>query len=161
MLALLVILSSFVIFGAFLWVGATYLVPAEGSPVEPAAAPSEAPPRLSIPCESDGNRVFVRPEDVAFVRADGHYTQVYTDHDRYFCVWPITEASKRLVSAGFLKSHRSYLINPDKVARFERGKDKGRCTFRAAGLPPAPVSRSHVKTVQALLAGQDGAVHAS
>ena len=87
-LALLVILSSFVIFGAFLWVGATYLVPAEGPPVEPGAAPSEAPPRLSIPCESDGNKVFVRAEDVAFVRADGHYTQVYTDNDRYFCVWP-------------------------------------------------------------------------
>ena len=161
-LALLVILSSFVIFGAFLWVGATYLDPAEDKPGDgeiPTTAPETAP-RLSIPCESDGNRVFVRAEDVAFVRADGHYTQVYTDSDRYFCVWPITEASKRLVSIGFLKSHRSYLINPDKVVRFERGKDKGRCMFQAEGLPPAPVSRSNVKMVQALLAGQNGAVHA-
>lgn len=161
-LALLVIFSSFVIFGAFLWVGATYLVPIEDAPgivTTPVPQP-ETPPRLSIPCESDGNKVFIRAEDVAFVRADGHYTQVYTDHDRYFCVWPITEASKRLVSAGFLKSHRSYLINPDKVARFERGKDKGRCMFQAEGLPPAPVSRSNVKEVQAFLAAQGGAVRA-
>lgn len=163
-MAIGVILSSFVIFGAFLWVGAAYLVPSERvAEIKAEASPTLEPgaePRLSIPCESDGNRVFVRPGDVAFVRADGHYTQVYTDRGRYFCVWPITEASKRLVSAGFLKVHRSYLINPDKVARFERTKDNGRCMFTADGLPPAPVSRSNLKEVQAFLAPLIGAVRA-
>ena len=151
-MAIGVILSSFVIFGAFLWVGVTYLVPRKAAEDGVPAAPTEAAgPAIRIPCERDGGKVFVLADDVAFVRADGHYTQVYLDGDRLFCAWPITEATKRLVSAGFVKAHRSYLVNLSKVARFEREKDKGRCTFGEAELPPVPVSRSHLKDLQAAL----------
>lgn len=170
-LALGVILSSFVIFGAFLWVGITYLLPgiappSEEQPDEPedtdvADVPEEAVVAFQIPCERDGGKVFVSPQDVAFVRADGHYTQVYTDKDRLFCVWPITVATKRLSPAGFLKTHRSYLINPSKVARFERSKDKGSCTFEGKDVPPAPVSRSQLRSIQDAMVAQGGATHAS
>lgn len=173
-LAIGVILSSFVIFGTFLWVSTTYLNPGDGAagpapavaPVRdgaPAAAPlpRAAASQVHIPCEREGARVFLAPGDVAFVRADGHYTQVYTEKDRLFCVWPINEATKRLLPSGFLQTHRSYLVNPGKVARFEQGKDKGRCTFRHAGLPPVPVSRSKLKDVAAGLAAQDGATGAA
>lgn len=160
-LALGVILSSFVIFGAFLWVGVTYLVPVSSPTTDALPSPDVAPQLatdpvsrpigLQIPCERDGGKVFVAPGDVALVRADGHYTQIYTLHDRMFCVWPITEASKRLLPVGFLQTHRSYLVNPAKVSQFERTKDKGRCLFGAAHLPPAPVSRSKLKEIQAAL----------
>ncbi|PTX54473.1 NO-binding membrane sensor protein with MHYT domain [Litoreibacter ponti] len=166
-LALGVILSSFVLFGTFLWVSVTYLV------ADPVAADAEGAPApdprtgaplqlsgLQIPCERDGARIFISPADVALVRADGHYTQVYTEQDRLFCVWPITEAAKRLVSTGFLQTHRSYLVNPGKVARFERQKDKGRCVFASDALPPAPVSRSKLKMIQDALSAQPGAIHA-
>ena len=187
-LALGVIFFSFVIFGACLWVSVTYLVaPDLGEPdfveadlVEPdlvesgpaqahaRAAPkptdarhTEHPPSdLSIPCESEGSKLFVRARDILFVRADGHYTQIYTANDRLFCVWPITVASKRLLPLGFLQTHRSYLVNPARVSRFERTKDKGRCLFEGADLPPAPVSRAKLKTVQEALAAHDGAVGA-
>ena len=156
-MAIGVILSSFVIFGAFLWVGSTYLMP---PPAQPETAHSAAvavtaetvdphPHDTRIPCERDGGKVFIPAADVAFVRADGHYTQVYTDTERHFCVWPITEATKRLSQDGFLKVHRSYIVNPSKVSRFERAKDKGRCTFAPDALPPVPVSRSHLKDAQA------------
>lgn len=154
-LAIGVILSSFVIFGAFLWVGSTFLIPAqvEGSQPEPSVPP--AAPKADavgrIPCEREGAKVFIAPADVMFVRADGHYTQVYAGSDCYFCSWPITEATKRLVSAGFIKVHRSYLVNPLKVARFERGKDKGRIRFDGKSVPPVPVSRSHLKDAQEIL----------
>ncbi|MCK0119544.1 LytTR family transcriptional regulator DNA-binding domain-containing protein [Loktanella sp. F6476L] len=154
-LALGVIVSSFVIFGGFLWVSTTYLVAspvAEGiNPVDDADI--QTPVGLQIPCERDGGKIFVAPSDVVFVRADGHYTQIYTEQDRLFCVWPITEATKRLLPAGFIQTHRSYLVNPSKVARFERSKDKGRCLFDTDTIPPAPVSRSKLKATQdALLA---------
>lgn len=152
-----VILSSFVIFGAFLWVGTTYLMPvaapipqgdtADPEPVSDIPLP-EQPATLRIPCERDGGKVFVAAPDVVFVRADGHYTQVYTLTEKYFCVWPITEAVKRLEPTGFLRVHRSYIVNPGKVARFERTKDKGQCTFGEADLPPVPVSRSNLKAAQ-------------
>jgi NO-binding membrane sensor protein with MHYT domain len=162
-LALGVILSSFVIFGAFLWVGITYLVPPAApvatTPTTPKTRPVNA--GLQIPCERDGGKVFVSPRDVIMLRADGHYSQIYTQNGRLFCVWPITEATKRLLPVGFLQTHRSYLVNPAKVSRFERSKDKGHCIFEAADLPPAPVSRSKLKEIQDALLAQGGAVGAT
>lgn len=162
-LALGVVFSSFVIFGAFLWVGITYLVPTslepDPQPVEAAPRPTEA--GLQIPCEREGRKIFVSPGDVMMLRADGHYTQIYTKEDRLFCVWPITEATKRLVPLGFLQTHRSYLVNPSKVSRFEKSKDKGRCLFDSDDLPPAPVSRSKLKEIQDALIAQTGAVGAT
>ena len=73
----------------------------------------------------------------------------------------MTEASKRLVPKGFLQTHRSYVVNPAHVARFERTKDKGRCIISGEGLPPAPVSRAKLKSIQDALSAQVGAVHAS
>ncbi|MEL6618052.1 MAG: MHYT domain-containing protein [Pseudomonadota bacterium] len=158
-LALGVIFFSFVIFGACLWVGVTYLVAQPPAVVPDSATPPPAA-ELQIPCERDGVKVFIRPGDVMFVRADGHYTQIYTEDERLFCVWPITEATKRLVPHGLLQTHRSYLVNPGHVARFERTKDKGRCVFDNPDLPPAPVSRSKLKPVQDALAAQPGASRA-
>jgi hypothetical protein len=163
-LALGVIFFSFVIFGTCLWVSVTYLIVAPAA--QPAAAREE--PRsepenvagLQIPCERDGSKVFIRSDDVLFVRADGHYTQIYTADEHLFCAWPITEATKRLVTVGFMQTHRSYLVNPDRVVRFERTKDKGRCIFEGADLPPAPVSRSKLKVIQDALASQVSAVRA-
>lgn len=152
-MALGVIVSSFVIFAAFLWVSTTYLNPIDATEEsESANAPNpEHATQLRIPCERDGGKVFIAADDVAFVRADGHYTQVYTTTDRHFCVWPITEATKRLLPAGFMKVHRSYIVNPAKVLGFERNKDKGKILFGGSDTPPAPVSRSHLKDVQAAL----------
>jgi NO-binding membrane sensor protein with MHYT domain len=168
-LALGVIFSSFVLFGTFLWVSTTYLVAspsnveADDSSVHASGQQSVAETYmgLQVPCEKDGTRVFIAARDVFMVRADGHYTQVYTAHDRLFCVWPITEASKRLVEAGFLQTHRSYLVNPSKVARFQKVKDKAQCLFEVSDLPPAPVSRSKLKLTQDALGSRPNAVRAS
>lgn len=160
-LALGVVFFSFVIFGACLWVSVTYLVaPSDKVTGTPPAPVPQAKPDLHVPCESDGRKIFVPSRDVLFVRADGHYTQVYTENERLFCAWPITAASKRLLPAGFLQTHRSYLVNPGRVSRFERDKDKGRCLFEGIDLPPAPVSRSKLKVIQAALASQAGATRA-
>lgn len=163
-MAIGVILSSFVLLGAFLWVGSTFLMPEQTAALAPAVdidtsahqpTPSPMQPAivpqgeiLRIHCEQDGRKILLPADEIAFVRADGHYTQVYTDQERFFCVIPIAEATKRLTAVGFIKIHRSYVVNPDKVTRFERTKDKGRCSFEASCLPDVPVSRSHLKDAQ-------------
>jgi len=174
-LALGVVMSSFVIFGIFLWASITYLVPTQ--PIHAAATPAtgaleavsvndaqmavsvtDAQMAVKIPCERNGARVFTSSTDVRLLRADGRYTQIYTKDDRLFCVWPITEATKRLLPSGFLQTHRSYLVNPRHVKRFERSKDKGRCFFDATDLPPAPVSRSKLKETRDALDVIAGAI---
>ncbi|MEP2890559.1 MHYT domain-containing protein [Tateyamaria sp.] len=163
-LALGVIFFSFVIFGACLWVSVTYLVTPRTAKNSAIKAPEKShhipTTDVQVPCERDGTKVFVRSSDVLFVRADGHYTQVYTQDERLFCAWPVTEASKRLLPSGFLQTHRSYLVNPGRIARFERTKDKGRCIFDGTDMPPAPVSRSKLKAIQDALAAQASALRA-
>ena len=150
------------IFGACLWVSVTYLIPPDQIEIERAKLDKTETfvGGLQIPCERDGAKIFLRSEDVSFLRADGHYTQVYTEKERLFCAWPVTEAKKRLLPIGFLQTHRSYLVNPAHVSRFERRKDKGRCIFGGADLPWVPVSRSNLKVVQNALASQPSAVRA-
>jgi len=162
-LALGVIFFSFVIFGACLWVGVTYLPRPmqEARQSEDKDDPDLAPRPLQVPCEREGGKVFVSSMDVVFVRADAHYTQVYTQDERLFCAWSVTEATKRLVPLGFLQTHRSYLVNPDHVVRFERTKDSGKCVFEGPETPSVPVSRSKLKAIQVALASQVGAVRAT
>ena len=162
-LALVVIFTSFVISGAFLWVGITYLEPRPTQKLTPIDEidPNAGAPKLQIPCERDGLRVYVSPSEVMMLRADGHYTQIYTQAGRMFCVWPITEATKKLLPHGFLQTHRSYLVNPMKVLRFERSKYKGHCVFSSSNLLSAPVSRSKLRETQDALSATLGAVGAS
>ncbi len=156
-LAIGVIISSFVIFGGFLWMGVTFFIPPIPlthdlvvDAAEPAADPVSrpAPVALRIPCQQNGVTHLIDPAQVAFVRAEGHYTNVYTKSGQHFCVWPITEAVKRLAEAGFIRTHRSYLVNPVKVDHFERNKDNGVCHFAESCMPPVPVSRSNLKVVR-------------
>ena len=65
-----------------------------------------------------------------------------------------------LVRMLILQTHRSYLVNSNKVLRFERAKDKGRCVFQKPDLPPAPVSRSKLKSIQDVLCPERGAIGA-
>ncbi|MBU2993023.1 MHYT domain-containing protein [Octadecabacter sp. 1_MG-2023] len=160
-LAMGVILSSFVIFGAFLWMGVTFFAPTAGTPAPPPLAVQQpkttepvfnpAPATVRIPCDHNGVTKLIASEQVAFVQAEGHYTNVFTADAKQFCGWPITEAITRLEAAGFIRTHRSYLVNPAMVNDFERLKDTGVCRFASPQLPSVPVSRSHLKGVRDVL----------
>ncbi|WP_299859623.1 MHYT domain-containing protein [uncultured Roseobacter sp.] len=156
-LAIGVVLSSFVLCGAFLLTGVTVLAPPAGSrqasarpkstpEPETATSAGNAPPQ--IPYEQEGRTLFVSTEAVAAIRAEGHYTHLYTATDKLFCVWSITEATKRLAQGPLIKVHRSYLVNPAFVTGFERLKDNGVCHFDVTHLKKVPVSRSRLRDVR-------------
>ena len=203
-LAMVVTLAAFVICGAFLLTGVTFLPsgggasadevrtappmePAtlppvmapqpslaasagssEGAPARPAAppapgpdpdaaatpelvrppAPRQAPPSL-IPYEKDGRTIFVERSQVAALRAEGHYTILYVGGQELFCPWSISEAEARLADPGFVRAHRSFLINVSHVTGFERHKDNGICFFeKTVSLGKVTVSRSRLPAVR-------------
>ncbi|SNR51847.1 MHYT domain-containing protein [Puniceibacterium sediminis] len=166
-MAIGVVLSSFVLCGAFLLTGVTFLAPTESgrqSPEEagtetqpevlppPESAAPEVPTPRQIPYEQNGRTRFLSAAAVGAIRAEGHYTCLYTRDAKLFCAWSITEAESRLKGGSFIRAHRSYLINPAHVTRFERLKDSGIVYFDS--FPPlekAPVSRSKLKPVRAAL----------
>ena len=163
-LAVIVVLSSFIILCLFLWVSATFLSPHVLKPkqIDDEKVLGEGTKVLPqhIPCERDGLKVFITLRDVLAIRADGHYSQVYTEKEKYFCVWPITEVNRRLESFGFIKVHRSYIVNTARVDRFERLKDKGYCVFGTPLAPRIPVSRSKLKAAQAAIISTPGVIGA-
>ncbi len=159
-LAIGVVLSSFALCGAFLLSTATFL-PSDAS-ISDEAEPSKTPDvgaeplptsmtMKQIPYELEGKTRFVDAGSVAAIRAEGHYTYIYTEQGHFFCAWSIAEAEKRLAKSNFIKTHRSYLINPALVTGFERLKDTGVCYFGFTDLAKVPVSRTQLKTVREAL----------
>lgn len=102
-------------------------------------------PVVKIPFEEHKRVLFVPSQEVAAIRADGHYTKLYSVAGVKFCPWSITEAEKRLGNCGFYRSHRSYLINVQAVCGFEKNRDAGICRFEGyVQLSTVPVSRARV-----------------
>ena len=154
-MAIGVTLSAFAISGSFLLSGVSFILPAATPPIE---EPSEtAPPApdaqrpVNVPYEKDGRTQFVEQAQIVALRAEGHYSIVYSASEKLFCPWSISEAETRLAD-GFLRTHRSYLVNPSFVTGFERSKDNGACFFDGVtSLTKVPVSRSRLADVRAAL----------
>ncbi len=153
-LAMGVTIAAFLICSAFLLTGISFIGPEEETGKRPAAAPEDSGPQIStaivgIPYEREGQTFFADQTSVAALRAEGHYTVLYLGPEKQFCPWSISEAEARLKPHGFLRCHRSYLINPRFVSSFERTKDKGQCFFdEVPALPKVPVSRSRLTLVR-------------
>ncbi|MFK7889794.1 MAG: MHYT domain-containing protein [Granulosicoccus sp.] len=110
-----------------------------------ASAADKPEPEIRIPYERNKKVQFVTSADVGAIRADGRYTHLYTQSDVLFCPWSITEAEKRLVGLPFYRTHRSYLVNLDNMASYEKRKESGVCKFLGyEKLTKVPVSRTRV-----------------
>ena len=156
-LAILVMLAAFAICAAFLLTAITFLPGPEVEPATPPQPPEPEPVRkpdastLRIPHEREGRTLFIDPATVSAVRAEGHYTLIIRGTESLFCPWSITEAEERLHPVGFLRVHRSYLLNPARVSKFERQKDTALCIVDGDSGPRIPVSRSRLSEVRAAL----------
>ena len=184
-LAILVMLSAFVICGTFLLTSANFIFAKQPATVAATAvgvvhvaeAPARAqvqteaqaaeeddeaplPERLPIaativerlPYERDKRTHFIEADQVAAIRAEGHYSILYTRDDKLFCPLSISTVEKRLRRGGFVRTHRSYLVNKNRVAAFERQKDNGICLFEGVqSLKAAPVSRGYIPQVRSAL----------
>lgn len=159
-IALLLMLTLFVISGAFLLAGASFVAPraVPAAVAEPAPSPAPPPPRDSrpdpaprLPYERDGRTYLVPVEGVFALRAEGHYTRAYLESGPVFCPWSITEAEARLPE-GFMRVHRSWLVNLSRVTAYERARDHGYCVFAGlAGLDRVPVARTRISALREAL----------
>ena len=174
-LAMIVTLAAFVISAAFLLTGVTFSnsrtteptgmpEPLPAHVLQPASARPEPvtpdppmpdvsllvpPVPLRLPYEREGRTLFIEAARLAAVEAEGHYTLLHNGAERLFCPWPITEAEARLAGTGFLRVHRSFLVNPRLVTGFERRKDGGYCL--TGNGPRVPVARSRLHEVRKAL----------
>ncbi len=104
---------------------------------------------LRLPLEDEDRRMLVRINEIYMVHANGHVVlATLNDRDLRFR-GSLAECAARLDPLGFLRVHRSYLVNPDHVVEIEpffggtyvlRLDDKRRSE--------APVSRGYMPTVR-------------
>jgi NO-binding membrane sensor protein with MHYT domain len=181
-LALLVALAAFVICGLFILValpdsakamakdaplpvganGSTLAADVDGDPAPAShhhaggsgqAASADQPVR--IPYERDSGLRFMEADDIAAIRAEGHYTQLINKTGELFCPWSISRVATTLDQPSFIRTHRSYLVNIRHVSGFKQQGDKAVCVIDDAGADGGgtsiPVSRSRVASVREAL----------
>ncbi len=114
-------------------------------------APGDAaPPAASrIPLEVDERTLLVRIGDIRFVQANGHVVTASTAERELRFRGSLAECAARLEPHGFLRVHRSYLVNPKHVVEitpFFSGTYTLRVDDRAQS--EVPVSRGFMPVVR-------------
>ncbi|WP_419904482.1 MHYT domain-containing protein [Kiloniella sp.] len=176
-LALVVVLSSFVLSGLFLLMAVPGdakgdIKKADGQDVtqqniEETLANTEAlnnttvhetkgtDTEIKIPYEQNKIQRLLSAEDIHVVKADGHYTQINDGGEDLFCPWSISRLEKQLNPDDFVRTHRSFIVNKSQITGFRRDGDKAFCIVgNGAGNSNGteiPVSRSRITELRKLL----------
>lgn len=75
------------------------------------------PDRISV---KDGSRIHIIPvEDILYLQASGDYVTVFTFDGQYVKEQTMKYFETHLSPAGFIRIHRSYLINANHILRVE------------------------------------------
>ncbi|WP_264844830.1 LytR/AlgR family response regulator transcription factor [Caldinitratiruptor microaerophilus] len=86
---------------------------------EPGArAPSDAPASRTpprIPVEKAGKTLLVHPSEIAFIYAQEEQVYVKLHSERLPCRFTLRQLDARLAPYGFLRVHRRFLVNLEKV----------------------------------------------
>lgn len=77
----------------------------------------QSPDRLPIPSK-DGVQ-FVRVSEIDWLQSDGNYTLLHIGTNAIRLRDTITNMEERLAAVGFLRIHRSIIVNTDRIFRIE------------------------------------------
>lgn len=126
---------------------------AAGSAAEGRAAAEPDQPRPErIPVERGGVTRFLDRSDVLYAEAKGDYTRLHTADSSHLVRVPISTLEERWADAGYLRTHRSYLVPVARVS--ELRIDEGQWSVVVAGRT-LPVSRRHSREIRERLTRRD------
>jgi two-component system LytT family response regulator len=121
----------------------------------PVAALAAAARRAAVPSSRvlvrDGGRVHVIPIDtIDYVQAQDDYVAYFAEGKQYLKEQTLAEVEASLDPARFVRVHRSYLLNLDRLARVELDERENRVATLTTG-ERLPISRSgHARLSAAL-----------
>ena len=152
LLAILVAVATFLIFGFALLTAIPEPPGDDDVPVE-ALADGETGGRLvKLPVVHNKATLLVDPDDVVCIRAEAHYTTVFTANGGYFCALSLSALEGRLDPDTFLRVHRSHIVNMRHATAFERLNEQA---VIVVGEPDAsrriPVSRGKIRQLKTAL----------
>ncbi|WP_067176190.1 LytR/AlgR family response regulator transcription factor [Microtetraspora niveoalba] len=98
-----------------------------------------------IPVELGGRTRFVARQAVRYAQAHGDYVRLHTVDGAFLVRMPLAALERRWSGSGFLRAHRSTLVNARHVS--ELRFDGGRMVLQV-GPEAVPVSRRHAREVR-------------
>ena len=69
--------------------------------------------------------------EICYFEAAGKYSYAHTRDRRFLTNFSLGQLEERLSEAGFIRTHRSYIVNVDRVRKVTRDKTKGTCVVMA------------------------------
>jgi DNA-binding LytR/AlgR family response regulator len=102
-----------------------------------------APEMITV--DQGGTTRMIRRDDVTYVQAQGDYARLHTADASYLIRVPLADLEQQWAEAGFLRTHRSYLVALKHVTSMKLAADKPSVTVAGASLP---ISRRHLPTVR-------------
>ena len=98
-----------------------------------------------ITVDQGGTTRMIRRDDVTYVQAQGDYARLHTADASYLIRVPLADLEQQWAEAGFIRTHRSYLVALKHVASMKLASDKPSILVTGASLP---ISRRHLPTVR-------------
>jgi LytTR family transcriptional regulator, CO-responsive transcriptional regulator RcoM len=123
-------------------------------PATGAAAATGSPPGrhlFKLPVSMQGSIALLDIDEVVFLRAEGHHTQVCAGGKHYFCSMSLSQLESRLPQDRFLRVHRSYVINLAHACAVLRHDDQFEISMAGSAEEKIPVSRINVPRLRELL----------
>lgn len=94
---------------------------------------------------------IVRLADIDYISAARNYLVVHVGDKEFLLRDTINNLEKRLIGEAFLRTHRSFIVNVDRIQEIRPAESGHR--IRLKGGPEIPLSRSYRQAVKASLAG--------
>jgi DNA-binding LytR/AlgR family response regulator len=107
---------------------------------------SSLPKEAYLSFQADGAFHRVRLADIERAEAQGNYVEISTPSGRWLTRETMSRLEARL-GAGFVRVHRSHIVNPDKVVRLESRSHSEYWVVLASG-ERAPTSRQYKHAVR-------------
>ncbi|KNC19014.1 LytR family transcriptional regulator [Arthrobacter sp. RIT-PI-e] len=98
-----------------------------------------------ITVDQGGVSRMIRRDDVRYVQAQGDYARLHTAEASYLIRIPLSDLERQWADAGFLRTHRSYLVAMDRVRKVRMLAGR---TSLFVGDAELPVSRRHLPDVR-------------
>lgn len=106
---------------------------------------------FKVPVAVHGRIALLDINEVAFLRAEGHHTQVCSEGKHYFCNMSLSQLESRLPPDRFVRVHRSYIINLAHADAVLRHDEQFVISMAGGTEEQIPVSRGNVPRLRELL----------